>query len=163
MRYGHHDQLSWLGFEGAIRYPQARELKAFLDQVVIPQMGDTMVIDLRSVAAIDSTGLGLLAALGRSALARFSRRAVIVCPEGPVAQCLRAMQFDKLFSLTGHLEPPPELHLEEVEAPPSPDEPLSAVMLGAHRTLSEVDERNRARFNDVVNLLEEAAARHGHR
>lgn len=159
MRYGHRDQLSWLAFDGAIRYPQARELKAFLEKVVIPEMGDTMVIDLRDVPAIDSTGLGLLASLGRHSLTQRSRRAVIVCPDGSVAQCLRAMQFDKLFTLTDRLEPPAELVVQPVEPPPSPAEPLSSVMLGAHRALSEVDERNRARFNDVLTLLEKAGSR----
>lgn len=159
MRYGHREQLSWLAFEGAIRYTQARELKAFMDQVVIPEMGDTMVIDLTDVAAIDSTGLGLLASLGRHSLEQFSRRAVIVCPEGPVNQCLRAMQFDKLFTLTDSLEQPAELSLDPVDASLDAEEPLSAVMLNAHRALSDVDDANKARFNDVLHLLEEAAAK----
>lgn len=161
MRYGHRDQLSWVAFEGAIRYTQARELKAFLDHVVIPQMGDTMVLDLRDVPAIDSTGLGLLASLGRHSLEQFSRRAVILCPEGQVSQCLRAMQFDKLFTLTHELEQPPELAVQPVNEPLSADEPLSEVMLNAHRALSDVDEHNRVRFHDVVHLLEEAAAKQG--
>jgi anti-anti-sigma factor len=159
MRYGHREHMSWLAFEGAIRYTQARELKAFMDQVVIPEMGDTMVIDLRDVAAIDSTGLGLLASLGRHSLEQFSRRAVILCPEGPVAQCLRAMQFDKLFTLTDALEEPAELNVCPVDSTPGTEEPLSAVMLNAHRALSDVDDENKARFDDVVHLLEEANAK----
>ena len=114
MRYGHRDQLSWLSFEEAIKYTECRELKAFLDSVVLPEMGDTMVIDLRGVPSIDSTGLGLLASIGRHSLSHFSRRAVILCPEGQVAQCLRAMQFDKLFTLTDVLEPPEELPLASI-------------------------------------------------
>ncbi|MFZ5446885.1 MAG: STAS domain-containing protein [Myxococcota bacterium] len=158
MRYGHHDQLSWLCFEGAVRYTEARELKAFLERVVIPEMGDTMVIDLRDVESIDSTGLGLLAFIGRHSLETFSRRSVILCPEGSVAQTLRAMQFDKLFTLTPSLEQPPELQLTAV-ASSGGQEPLANVMLGAHQELSSIDARNKARFNDVVNVLEQAVAR----
>jgi len=155
MRYGHRDQLSWLSFEEAIRYTECRQLKAFLDQVVIPEMGDTMVIDLRNVPSIDSTGLGLLASIGRHSLEHFSRRAVILCPEGQVAQCLRAMQFDKLFTLTNVLDVPEELPLAPVAAPPK-TEPMANVMLNAHKELSDVDEQNKSRFHDVVEVLEQA-------
>jgi|APLak6261674355_1056100.scaffolds.fasta_scaffold05473_2 anti-anti-sigma factor len=158
MRYGHHDQLSWLCFEGAIRYTEARELKAFLQRVVLPEMGDTMVIDLRDVESVDSTGLGLLASIGRHSLAHFSRRAVILCPEGQVAQCLRAMQFDKLFTLTDKLEVPRDLPLAAVKNP-APQEALASVMLDAHKELSDVDERNKARFHDVVEVLEQSMRR----
>lgn len=162
MRYGHRDQLSWLCFEGAIRYTECRELKAFLDQVVLPEMGDTMVIDLHEVPTIDSTGLGLLASIGRHCLNHFSRRAVILCPDGQVAQCLRAMQFDKLFTLTDKLDPPVELPLAPVVKPPPPGEPLANVMLNAHKELSEVDEQNRSRFVDVVEQLEHAVSKSQH-
>lgn len=158
MRYGHHDQLSWLCFEGAVRYTEAREVKAFLEKVVLPQMGDTMVLDLRDVASIDSTGLGLLAMIGRHSLSHFSRRAVIVCPEGSVAQTLRAMQFDKLFTLTTELEQPQDLALRPVTGAMG-QEPLANIMLGAHQELSSIDQGNKARFSDVVNVLEQAVAR----
>ncbi len=159
MRYGHHDQLSWLSLDGAVRYTEARKIKAFLDEVVLPQMSDTTVIDLRDVSSVDSTGLGLLAHIGRCCLAKFSRRAVILCPEGPVAQCLRAMQFDKLFTLTASLEQPTELTLEPVDLHRTPPQGLAAVMLGAHRELCEVDEQNRARFTDVLDVLEREVAK----
>lgn len=162
MRYGHRDQLSWLSFEEAIRYTECRQLKAFLDAVVLPEMGDTMVIDLRGVPSIDSTGLGLLASIGRYSLTHFSRRAVILCPENQVAQCLRAMQFDKLFTLTDTLEVPEELPLQPVEAPLKPGEGLASVMLGAHKELSEVDEQNKHRFSDVVEVLEQAVSKQRH-
>lgn len=159
MRYGHRDQLTWLSFEEAIKYTECRELKAFLDTVVIPEMGDTMVIDLRGVPSIDSTGLGLLASIGRQSLARFSRRAVILCPQGQVSQCLRAMQFDKLFTLTSSLEPPEELPLTKINPPLKAGEGLASVMLNAHKELSDVDERNRSRFSDVVEVLEKAVTK----
>lgn len=158
MRYGQHDQTSWLSFEGPIRYTEAREVKAFLERTVFPRMGDTMVIDLRKVDSVDSTGLGLLALIGRQSLSRFSRRAVILVPEGNVAQCLRAMQFDKLFTVSTDLEQPRELALEKVTLPGS-QEPLVAVMLGAHKELSQLDDRNKARFTDVVDVLEQAVKR----
>ena len=158
MRYGHRDQLSWLCFEGAIRYTEARELKAFLNRVVLPEMGDTMVIDLRDTESVDSTGLGLLATIGRYSLSHFSRRAVIMCPDNQVAQCLRAMQFDKLFTLTGALEPPDDLPLDPVKGATG-QEPLARVMLDAHKELCDVDEHNKARFGEVVEVLEKSVSR----
>ena len=128
--------------------------------MVLPQVSDTTVIDLRDVVSVDSTGLGLLCHIGRSCLERFSRRAVILCPEGSVAQTLRAMQFDKLFTMTPTLEQPEDLQLEKVTLNKSPPQGLAAVMLGAHRELCDVDERNRARFVDVMDALERSNRKH---
>jgi anti-anti-sigma factor len=160
MRYGHHDRLSWLSLEGAVRYTEARQLRAFIDDVVLPQVSDTTVIDLREVVSVDSTGLGLLCHIGRSCLQRFSRRAVILCPDGPVAQTLRAMQFDKMFTLMPVLEQPKDLQLEKVTLDRTPPQGLAAVMLGAHRELCDVDEQNRARFVDVMDALERSNGKH---
>ncbi|MBL8909241.1 MAG: anti-sigma factor antagonist [Archangium sp.] len=158
MRYGQTDVVSWLSFDGAMRYTECREMKAFLERTVFPSMADTMVIDLRSVESVDSTALGLLALIGRTSLSRFSRRAVILVPEGNVAQCLRAMQFDKLFTMSESLDQPRDLQLKPVSIEASP-EPLVSVMLGAHKELSSLDDRNKARFNDVVDVLEQAVKR----
>lgn len=158
MRFGKNDTTTWLTFEGPIRYTEAREVKSFLEREVVPNMADTMIIDLRAVDSVDSTGLGLLASIGKCSLSRHSRRAVIICPEGNVAQCLRAMQFDKLFTFTEKLEQPRELVLEPV-ALKTGHEPLVSVMLGAHQELSSLDDRNKARFNDVVDVLQQAVKR----
>ncbi|MFO0599556.1 MAG: STAS domain-containing protein [Myxococcaceae bacterium] len=158
MRFGRSDNTTWLKFEGPIRYTEAREVKSFLEREVVPQMTDTMVIDLREVDSVDSTGLGLLATIGKCSLSRHSRRAVIVCPEGNVAQCLRAMQFDKLFTFTEALEQPREVVLQPV-ALQTGHEPLVSVMLGAHEELASLDDRNKARFNDVVDVLQQAVKR----
>ena len=112
-----------------------------------------------NVPSIDSTGLGLLASIGRYSLSHFSRRAVILCPDGQVCQTLKAMQFDKMFTLTGELEPPEELPLAQVDPPLKPGEGMASVMLGAHKELSDVDERNRSRFSDVVDELEQAVSK----
>lgn len=158
MRYGQTDQVSWLSFDGAMRYTECREMKTFLEKTVFPKLADTMVIDLREVESVDSTALGLLALIGRTSLARFSRRAVILVPEGNVAQCLRAMQFDKLFTMSDTLEQPKDLVLNPVTIEAG-QEPLVSVMLGAHKELSNLDDRNKARFNDVVDVLEQAVKR----
>lgn len=158
MRFGQTDQVSWLSFEGAMRYTECREMKAFLERTVFPGMADTMVIDLRGVESVDSTALGLLALIGKTSLSRYSRRAVIVVPEGNVAQCLRAMQFDKLFTMSDTLDQPRDLQLTPVSIDAG-QEPLVSVMLGAHKELSSLDDRNKARFNDVVDVLEQAVKR----
>src|SRR5512147_2204129 len=97
--YGRFDQSSIFVLKGHVRYLAVQALRPFIDQMLAQEPQDTLVIDLRELEAIDSTGMGLLARLGRSTLQR-GRRSVIVCSVHDVITCLRSAAFDRLFILT---------------------------------------------------------------
>src|SRR5512138_2364531 len=87
--YGHLEHSAILALKGQIRYVDARVLRSFIDDVLTREQDDSMIIDLRELEAIDSTGLGLLAHVGRATLER-GRRSVIVCSVGDIVTCLRS-------------------------------------------------------------------------
>lgn len=156
MRYGHRDEVSWLELDGAVKYTRARALRRFVDDVLLPSVGDTTIVDLRRVSFVDSTGLGLLARIGRHCLERLGRRAVLVCPQGAVSEGLKAVCFDRLFTLAQDLDVPPDCPLSPIPEEQLGRDGLAEVMLDAHRELSTVDGGNSERFREVVSALEEA-------
>lgn len=152
--YGRTDRLSVLDLEGEVRYLVARPLRAFIDEIVAHDGNDTLVIDLRDLELIDSTGLGLVARLGRRMLEAHGRRAIIVAPRSDVATVLRAAAFDVVFDMLDH----PPFELDVPLAPIPLDEPFDKdegglVILEAHRDLARMDERNRAAFGPVIEAL----------
>lgn len=159
--FGRCDGTAVVVLRGAVRYTQARALRRFVDDVVLCSGCDTVFIDVTSVDAIDSTGMGLLARIGRDCVEKHGRRAVLVGAARDVAPCLRAAAFDVLFHLVDTLPYETQVEVHEVPLSTEPGPPLARVMLDAHQTLSELDERNRAAFADVIHELDQDLRRHG--
>jgi anti-anti-sigma factor len=153
--YGHLDQSPVLALKGQLRYMEARVLRTFIDDLLLRDQDGAVVIDLRELEAIDSTGLGLLAHVGRVTLAR-GRRSVIVCPIRDIVTCLRSVAFDGMFSILDAWPFMAEANLAEVplEQRELPADVLARVMLEAHRDLAQVSPKNQRAFSGVISALE---------
>ncbi len=145
-----------LSLKGSIRYATAQALKEFLERTRETSAQDTTILDLRELELIDSTGMGLLARLGRDSLER-GRRSVIVCSNQDVLMCLHSAAFDTLFLMLEDwpLDTPVELaEIPMGEAELVPDL-LGHIMLDAHRDLASLSEQNQLSFGPVVATLED--------
>jgi anti-anti-sigma factor len=153
--YGHLEQSLILVLKGQVRYMTARVLRAFLDEVLEREYGDAMVLDLRELDFIDSTGMGLLARLGRFTLDH-GRRSVIVCPASDVMTCLRSAAFDRLFILVEQWPFDEEASLLAVplEGQEIIPDAMCRVMLEAHRDLASLSDENEQIFAGVIAALE---------
>jgi anti-anti-sigma factor len=152
---GHLEQSLVLVLKGQVRYMTARALRTFLDDLMAHEGNDAVIIDLRELEAIDSTGMGLLARLGRTTL-EHGRRSVIVCSVRDVMTCLRSAAFDTLFIIEEQWPFEQEATLDEVpleSKDPLPDA-MGRVMLEAHRDLAALSEANRQAFTGVIVALE---------
>ncbi len=152
--YGRMNELPVVVLKGIFRYTTARALRSFVDDLVA-QESDTIILDLRELESIDSTGMGLLARLGRSTL-QHGRRSVIVCTAPDVTTCLRSAAFDRIFVMVGEwpFEEEPRVaevpcEIEELQA-----EALGHLMLEAHRDLASLSDANQTMFGGVVAALE---------
>jgi anti-anti-sigma factor len=155
--YGHLDSTSVFKLAGQIRYALARRLRAFVDDVIAPSGGNAVFIDLREVDFIDSTGLGLVARIGRLTLEQRGRRAAILVAPGDVEATLRSAGFDELFVMLAEFPYDPAVDLCEVplsELVGSHDSHMGHLILDAHRDLAAVSEESRATFRQVIDSLE---------
>jgi anti-anti-sigma factor len=152
--YGHCEDALVLSFKGRLHYAAAEPVRAFFERV--PARDDeTVIIDLRELVAIDSTGMGLLARVGRKTLER-GRRAVIVCSNDDVGICLRSAAFDRLFLLLDSWPLETEVTMHEVPRDKTRLVPhdLGRLMLEAHRELAGMSDENRRTFANVISALE---------
>lgn len=153
--YGLLDDLPILALKGQVRYMSAHGIRGFVDGFLVHASDVPMIIDLRELEAIDSTGLGLLAHMGRISLER-GHRAVIVCSVQDILTCLRSVAFDVMFRILDEWPFPCEAEMVEVhleERNPVPDI-MGRFMLEAHRDLAELSEENRRSWAGVISALE---------
>ncbi len=152
--FGRHDSSPVLVLKGHVRYMVVRALRSFIDGLLAEEQSDTLIIDLRELDAIDSTGMGLLVRLGRQTLLR-GRRAVIVCGVKDVITCLRSAAFDTLFLIVNEWPFDEEAGVEEVALDSGELQPdlLGRLMLEAHRDLASLSEENQRTFTGVISAL----------
>jgi anti-sigma B factor antagonist len=87
---------------GEVDLATSPQLHAKLVDLVEVGEAGSVVVDLTSVAFMDSTGLGVLLAAHKRARA-YGGRVLLVCPEGPVLRVLRLTGMDKVLSIHGSL------------------------------------------------------------
>ncbi len=158
--YGHVDGTLVLRLCGPIRFVACQALRGFVDGLRTSE--EDVLIDLRDVQTIDSTGMGLLARIGRSSLEGRGRRAAIACPCNDIATTLRSAAFDTLFVMLDAY-PFDEHDAGFTEMPLGAGAPdggsdaqltLGRVILDAHRDLASMSEHNVEVYRDVITALE---------
>jgi anti-anti-sigma factor len=153
--WGHCDQSPILVLKGQFRYLTAWALRSSIDSLLAQEPCDTVIIDLRELESIDSTGMGLLAHMGRIAL-QHGRRAVIVCAVKDVMTYLQSAGFDTLFLLVEKWPFEEEAKVSEVDLDQGDLIPdiMGRMILDAHRELASLSEQNRQTFGGVISELE---------
>jgi len=158
------DEICVLKFVGSIGYtsewtfPMSNALRLFLDRLYEEKDFNNIVVDLSETTGMDSTNLGLLAELARFSKDEFWRNPTLIVGKGRVLNTLKITGFEALYnifemdaSIQGKLQPLPDVPDGEVD--------VARMILDAHLTLSEMNEENRARFQNVVSALEADIAR----
>jgi hypothetical protein len=111
------------------------------------------MVDLTGLEVLDSTGMGLLAHIGRATLERSGDRAVLAAVPPNVAPCLKSARFEVLFEIVDELPMmPPALY--ELVLEPTVTADAMYVMREAHAALVELGPPNRDTFEEVLRTLD---------
>jgi anti-anti-sigma factor len=110
-------------------------------------------VDLCEAEGIDSTSLGLLAKLALTVKEKFGFMPVIYSCDSGINRLLKSMGFQRLF----------ELHEEacgsqddgyEIPMVEGSEQAVKEKIVDAHRVLMNLSDENRARFQDLMTVLE---------
>lgn len=152
--HARHDGTCVLRFQGAIDYTLGTALDHFLDHLFAGGDFRDILVDLNQTDSIDSTGLGLLAKIASGMRRRDGAKPLLFSSRPDINEILRGICLDDVFVLCaqdpeaasgpGTLLPPGE---------PSESE-LARTVLAAHRLLCEINDNNRALFQNVVDAIE---------
>ncbi len=141
---------------GDIRYTAGLGFDSFIDNLFKDTACQDVFIDLTETQSIDSTNLGLLARIARLLRRQCGHVPTLFSSQDSINQLLRCMGFDEAFVLLFDSadEPAPE-RFEHVPTEKKDRQQMASMMLEAHKTLMELNERNQAVFKNVVDMLSE--------
>jgi anti-anti-sigma factor len=150
-----------LKYVGQIRYTIGASLDKFIEGLFDGSPPQGFVVDLREAESIDSTNLGLLVLIAKRMEKCGAPKVTLVSTQKDINDLLFSIGFDEVFDIvdeSGHaMMAGRELGLSDNGGPD-----MAQTILEAHRTLSAMGDSNRARFQDVVDLLERQQARPSH-
>ncbi|GAB3100198.1 STAS domain-containing protein [Aestuariicella hydrocarbonica] len=140
---------------GDVRLTLCMSFDQFIDAMFEADDFASIIFDLTSAEAIDSTTLGLMAKISILADQRKHLRPVIISTSAGINRLLDTMGFSEIFNI-----------MTELPVPLSPDQCLEVCdmdecaarnkVLEAHRILMELNENNRETFKDLVKTLEDS-------
>jgi len=154
--FAEQDGTCVLRFQGAISYTLGNALDRFLDDLFARGGFAKILVDLTGVESIDSTGLGLLAKIANFVRRRDGVKPLLFSTQPDINELLSNICLDEAFVLCAQLPehfPDPARGQALPAGNPSETE-LAQTVLEAHRLLCEMNEHNRAMFQNVVDAFE---------
>jgi len=149
--HGSHDGVEVLRYLGDVRYTLCMALDQYLEKLLQRPGLRGFVVDLTAAEGVDSTNLGLLARLARAMQKAGLPRVTLISTQPDINELLTAVGFDDVFDIVQTVAMPLDQMAEIPEA--SGDTP-GRLLLEAHRELMNLNQANRARFQDVVQAFE---------
>jgi anti-anti-sigma factor len=149
-----HNGTYIIKFVGDVRLTMCNTIEACLAKVFEKPGFKSIIVDLRETEAIDSTSLGLLAKLSLQAKQKFNLVPTLISTNDDVTRVLLSMGFDQVFMIIN--EPEEHMHgLQEMPCLAVSEAEAQAKVLEAHQTLVALNQKNRAEFQDLINILQE--------
>lgn len=152
--YAVNEGIHGLKYVGDIRYTIGASLDKFIKTLFDGPRPEGFLVDLREVKTIDSTNLGLLARIANLMKLCGGAKVTLVSTNEDINRQLVSIGFDEVFDIvdeTGHvMSYGQELELQENAGPE-----MAQTVINAHRTLMSINEDNKARFQEVIELFEQ--------
>ncbi len=151
--YAERDGIRFIRFIGSVTYTISSGFDHLIDEIAQETETRDVVFDLNPATHIDSTNLGLMAKVARFMLKRFNRRAIILCDNPDIETILLSMGFEQAFEIVKVLScDTPEF--SDVPAVEQACDDQRRMLVEAHRTLMEMNEKNRETFRTVVEAFD---------
>lgn len=138
---------------GDVRLTLCTTMDEFFDEMLAAQGFRSVVIDLADAVNVDSTTLGLLAKLAIKTKDSHSFTPMILSTNPDITRVLESMGFDKVFQI--RQQPLTcDADLAELPVVDSDERSCQQTVLEAHRVLMGLSDSNKAKFKELVTLLE---------
>lgn len=143
----------YMRFVGDVRVTFCGALTNYLDKLFSVEEINSVVVDLKSATAVDSTTLGLLAKLALYLRNTNDLKPVLLVEDPSMIRLLESMGIEEVFDFSESLT---ESMGKEKEMPCTTvgEEEARTKVIEAHKTLMGLNRKNMMVFSDLVKSLE---------
>lgn len=139
--------------EGDVRLTLCTTIDEYLQKMFSDPEFASVWVDLCGAEGIDSTTLGLLAKLALNVQEKFGFQPAIYSCDPGINRLLKSMGFQRLFELHEEACANPD-EISEIPVVQDSEDSVKAKVVEAHRVLMGLSDENRARFKDLMSVLE---------
>lgn len=148
-----HDGAYVIRMQGDVRVTLCATIDEYFQQMFEDPDFASVWVDLCDAEGLDSTTLGMLAKLALKVREKYGfQPAIYTCDPG-IIRLLKSMGFQRLFSMHEESCCNPE-DVAEIPVVQGSEDSIKARVIEAHRILMGLSEENRARFKDLMTVLE---------
>ena len=151
--YAHENRTYFIKLIGGLSYISCAGFKSFTDKLLTENLAEEIYFDLTKTTSIDSTNLGILAKCALHFVNKKKNKPVIYSTNSDVTLVLSKNSFNTIFEIVTNDEIPPK-EMSEVLAQRFEDKNnLDKAILETHEALSKINEGNKLKYRDVLQLL----------
>jgi anti-anti-sigma regulatory factor len=147
------ENIEYIKFLGTVRYSHCAGLEAHINQLFEHDNFDEIVIDLEQAEILDSTALGLLARVAIELEKSSSLKPVIFLKRGELANILKRVCFDQVFSIVLDGDIKVSRDFKELPAQSQSEKQILQRVIDAHRDLAKLDKQNEKLYQDITGAL----------
>lgn len=138
---------------GHIRFPAISWFSLLLDRIFKNKFLEDIFIDMTETIYLDSTNLGGLADLALQSQRKYNLKPTIISIHEEVDEMIENIGFHKIFTV---IHEPKDLsdNLQVFTGTEISDKQKTEMIYNAHKVLSELNEKNKDHFKNVIDLLE---------
>jgi len=142
-----------LKFNGDVRLTLCAALDIFLEKMIAEPELQAVFIDLSDTVGIDSTSLGFLAKISILTQKTYGWKPTIISVSDDITRLLMSMSFDQVFNIIEERIDGDE-SLNELPTIEASEQDTKEQVLEAHRILMGLSDDNKAKFQELVSMLE---------
>jgi anti-anti-sigma factor len=148
-----HDGAYCMKLVGDVRMTLCTTIDLYVEAMLRAPDFRSVIIDLRGAEGLDSTTLGLLAKVAIGCRERQGVAPTVVSTHPSIARILQSVGFDRVFDMRESL-PGRDEEMAELPMVAASEDAVRDRVIAAHRLLIDIDEDNRAAFEDLIVALE---------
>lgn len=142
-----------LKFNGDVRLTLCAALDIFLEKMIAEPDLKAVFIDLSDTIGIDSTSLGFLAKISILTQKTHGWKPSIISVSDDITRLLMSMSFDQVFNIIEERIDGDDT-LDELPTIEASEQDTKEQVLEAHRILMGLSDDNKAKFQELVSMLE---------
>lgn len=153
-QFAENNNFYLIKMSGHLKYTGSGGFDTFVENLFSKIHDKVVFIDLTEAQYLDSTNLGIMAKISDIMLTRYEKRTTIISSNPDITTLLTNIGFDDFFTILDEC-PDTTTMLSDISEMVTGNRSMAMMMLEAHKSLMEMNDRNKKVFSSVVDLLQQ--------